>query len=441
MTTNTNTQPGVSTTALHTGYTPNHDDGAIMPPIHMSTTFRFGNNGGFYDGSIPLGDWKAANAFKFNNDYEHYDYSRTANPTRIMLEETIAALDGNKHGLAYSSGSAALANVVALLKAEESILFSSDAYGGTYRFIVRAAGAQGIRYRIADLTDPAATEAALQHGDVKLIWVETPTNPLLHVTDIAKLSVLAKQYGAWLVVDNTFATPVLQRPAELGADIVAYSTSKYLNGHSDVTGGALTTSNDELYTRLKFLQNAIGATLSPFDSWLTLRGLRTLELRMQRHVENARQVAAFLRGHPKVERVHYPEFFEGEQVAIVARQMSAPGGMVSVELKADHQVSRFLEALRYFPLAESLGGVESLIDHPVSMTHSAIPPEERAKFGLSDGLLRLSVGIENVSDLLQDLEQAFDAMPRLRHARVKAAAAYQHPLKRTAQKRYNMLSL
>ena len=401
-------QQGISTAAIHTGYTPNSDDGAITAPIHLTTTFRFGNNGGFYDGSQPLEDWKAANAFKFNNDYEHYDYSRTANPTRIMLEQTIAALDGNTHGLAYSSGSAALANVVALLKAGEAILFSSDAYGGTYRFIVRAAGAQGIKYKIADLTDPVATEAALKEGDVKIIWVETPTNPLLHVTDIARLAGLAKKYGAWLVVDNTFATPVLQQPAKLGADIVVYSTSKYLNGHSDVTGGALTTSNDELYTRLKFLQNAIGASLSPFDSWMTLRGLRTLELRMQRHVENARLLAAFLRDHPKVAKVYYPEFFEGEQAQIVARQMSGPGGIISVELKAGYDVQKFLQALQYFPLAESLGGVHSLIDHPASMTHSAIPPEERAKIGLTDGLFRISVGIENGNDLLADLQQALE---------------------------------
>ncbi len=401
---------GFSTNVLHSGYTPNDDDGAIIPPLHLSTTFKFGNNGGFYDGSVPLPEWKAKNKFKFNNDYEHYDYSRTANPTRILLEQVLADLDGNKYGLVYSSGSAALANIVALLGPDEMILFSSDSYGGTYRFIVRAAGAQGIKYRIADLTDAMEAEKALKQGSVKIIWIETPTNPLLKVADIKRLSILAKKYKAWLVVDNTFATPVLQLPAALGADVVAYSTTKYMNGHSDVVGGALTTSNEALYTRLKFLQNSIGAILSPFDSWLTLRGLRTLELRMQRHVENARQVAAMLRDHPKVKQVYYPDFFEGGQGRIVKAQMKGGGGIVSLELKPEYNPQRFVQALKYFPLAESLGSVESLIDHPASMTSAATPPEERAKIGLTDGLFRISVGIENDADLLADLRQALDAL-------------------------------
>jgi cystathionine gamma-synthase len=403
-----NNMTGYSTVAIHSGYTPSDDEGAIIPPIQMSTTFRFGNNGGTHDGSVPLDQWKAQNAFKFQNDYEHYDYSRTANPTRIMLEQALAELDGNAYGLAYSSGSAALANIVALLQPEEAILFSSDAYGGTYRFIVKAAGVQGIQYRIADLTSYIETEKALKQGGVKIIWVETPTNPLLKVTDIAKLSSLAKKYGALLVVDNTFATPILQQPAALGADIVAYSTSKYLNGHSDVTGGALTTSNKDLYAKLKFLQNAIGAILSPFDSWLTLRGLRTLELRMQRHVDNARQIANFLQSHPKINTVHFPAFHTGEQAIIVAKQMDGPGAIVSIELKDAYDAHKFVQALKYFPLAESLGGVESLIDQPASMTHASIPKAERERIGLSDGLFRISVGIENVEDLLHDLKQALE---------------------------------
>jgi cystathionine beta-lyase/cystathionine gamma-synthase len=405
----TQARPGLSTTAIHSGYVANSDDGAIMPPIHMTTTFRFGNNGGHHDGSTALEDWKAGNAFKFQNDYEHYDYSRTVNPTRLLLEQTIADLDHQDYGLAYSSGSAVLMNVVGLLGKDEKILFSSDAYGGTYRYIVRAAGAQGVGHAIADLTDLAATERVLKAGDVKLIWVETPTNPLLKVTDIAALAELAHRYDAWLVVDNTFATPVLQQPAGLGADMVAYSTSKYLNGHSDVIGGALTVSGKDLYARLKFLQNATGAVLSPFDSWLTLRGLRTLELRMERHVSNARRIADWLAEHPKVARVYYPELFEGEQGEIVSRQMRSGGGMISVELDEANDAQAFLRALQYFPLAESLGGVESLIDHPASMTHSSIPPAERKKIGLSDGLFRISVGIENVDDLLGDLDQALAA--------------------------------
>lgn len=398
-------QKGFSTKALHTYYKPNKDDGAIIPPVHFSTTFEFGNNGGFYDGSIPREEWEKENEVKFNNGGSHYDYSRTVNPTRVILEQTIAALDNNTYGLVYSSGSAALANIVALLGPDEGILFSSDAYGGTYRFIVNVAGAQGISYQIVDLTDLSATEKVLKEQTIKIIWVETPTNPLLKVVDIAGLSELAHKYKAFLVVDNTFASPILQQPALHGADVVAYSTTKYINGHSDVVGGALTMSDKELYTKLKFLQNSIGAILSPFDSWLTLRGLRTLELRMQRHVDNAEKIAEFLSKHKKIKKVYYPGLFTGEQGKIVKKQMKRPGGMLSFELHEQYNAHVFISALTYFPLAESLGGVESLIDHPASMTHGAIPKEEREKIGLSDGLFRISVGIENIEDLIADLDQ------------------------------------
>ncbi len=401
---------GITTQALHTFYKPSKDDGAIIPPLHMSTTFEFGNEGGYYDGSLPRKEWEAQNKFKFNNDYHHYDYSRTVNPTRIILEQTLARLDGNSFGLAYSSGSAALANIVAMLKKEEAILFSTDAYGGTYRFIVRVAGNQGIHYAIADLTNYFQTEEVLKKGGIKIIWVETPSNPLLKVVDIIQLSSLAKKYGALLVVDNTFASPAIQKPAELGADIVAYSTTKYINGHSDVVGGALTTSNPELYTQLKFLQNAIGAILSPFDSWLTLRGLRTLELRMERHASNAQKIADYLSRHKKIAKVYYPGLAIGSDKKIIKRQMKNGGGMISLEIKDKYDVKKFLGALHYFPLAESLGGVESLIDHPASMTHASIPKEDRKKIGLSDGLLRMSIGIENSEDLLEDIKQALDVL-------------------------------
>lgn len=374
---------GFTTKALHTYYKLSDDDGAIIPPIHLTTTFKFGNEGS-------------------------YDYSRTVNPTRIILEQTIANLDGNSFGLAYSSGSAVLANIVALLKKNEAILFSTDAYGGTYRFIVRVAGNQGIKYKIADLTNYAETENILKTGGVRIIWVETPTNPLLKVVNIPKLSKLAKKNRSLLVVDNTFASPVIQQPSKFGADIVVYSTTKYINGHSDVVGGALTTNDKELYTKLKFLQNAIGAILSPFDSWLTLRGLRTLELRMERHIDNAEKIANFLNKHKKIKKVYYPGLFTGEQKKIVQKQMKRPGGMLSIEIKEKYDVKKFLNSLKYFPLAESLGGVESLIDHPASMTHSSIPKEERKKIGLSDGLLRISVGIENIEDLIADLKQALE---------------------------------
>lgn len=376
-----NIKKGFSTKALHSFYKPNKDDGAVIPPVHFSTTFEFGNKNNF-------------------------DYSRSGNPTRIILEQTLAELDNNKYGLVYSSGSAALANIVALLKPDEEILFSSDAYGGTYRFITKVSGEQNIKYKIVDLTDYEATEVVLKNSNIKIIWVETPTNPLLKVVDIEKLSKLAKKYKALLVVDNTFASPILQQPALLDADVVAYSTTKYINGHSDVVGGALTTSSEELYERLKFLQNAIGAILSPFDSWLTLRGLRTLELRIQRHVDNAERIAEFLSKHKKVKKVFYPGFFTGEQGKIVKKQMKRPGGMISLELKDQFDARKLFKYLKYFPLAESLGGVESLIDHPASMTHASIPKVEREKIGLSDNLFRISVGIENFEDLLSDLTYA-----------------------------------
>ena len=372
-----------TTLAVHSGYKPSDDNGAITPPIHLSTTFEFGNPGG-------------------------YDYSRSGNPTRAVLEKVLAALDSADYALAYSSGSAVLANVLHLLHAGDEVLFSSDAYGGTYRYIVQVLSGQGIRYRIADFTDLSSVAAAVHESPVKLIWAETPTNPLLKVADIKKLATIAHRNHAILVVDNTFATPVLQRPLQLGADIVVYSTTKYMNGHSDVIGGSLATSSQALHEQLKFLQNAIGAILSPFDSWLTLRGLKTLELRMARHVQNARKVAELLQASQKVLRVHYPGFFDGEQGGIVRRQMTAPGGIVSVELRPEHDTQKFLRSLKYFPLAESLGAVESLIDHPASMTHASIPKAERERIGLSDGLFRISVGIENDDDLLRDLQQALE---------------------------------
>ncbi|PIY69261.1 cystathionine gamma-synthase [Candidatus Roizmanbacteria bacterium CG_4_10_14_0_8_um_filter_39_9] len=376
---------GFTTKALHTYYKPNGEDGAIIPPLHLTTTFKFGN--------------KSA-----------YDYSRSGNPTRKILEKTIAALDGNKYGLAFSSGSTVLATVTHLVEGGEAILFSTDAYSGTYRYIVNVAGKQGLRYRSIDLTDLHIVEKTLKEIKTKLIWVETPTNPLLKVADIKRLSILADKYRVLLVVDNTFATPIVQQPAELGADIVVYSTTKYMNGHSDSIGGALTTSNNDLFIRLKFLQNAIGAIMSPFDSWLTLRGLRTLELRMNRHVENAVKVAAFLDKHPKIKKVYYPGLFTGEQGRIVRSQMKAPGAMMSIEIKDKYDVQKFLKKLEFFPLAKSLGGVESLIDHPASMTHASIPKAEREKIGLSDGLLRVSVGIENSADLIADLKQALSVL-------------------------------
>jgi cystathionine beta-lyase/cystathionine gamma-synthase len=377
--------PGITTKALHSGYTPNDEDGAVIPPLHLSATFVSGNG-------------------------KAYEYSRSGNPTREILEQTLAALDDAKFGLAYASGSAALANIAALLKAGDEILFSSDAYGGTYRYITQVLTPQGIQHHIVDLTDPSAVKEILAARPIKLVWVETPTNPLLKVTNIKALAKLVHAAGAILVVDNTFATPVIQKPLTLGADIVVYSTTKYMNGHSDSIGGSLAVNDEALYQKLAFLQNAIGAMLSPFDSWLTLRGLRTLELRMERHVQNAGAIAIFLDKHPKVKTVYYPGLFKGEQGKIVAAQMRSPGAMISLELADKYDARELLKRLKYFPLAESLGGVESLIDHPASMTHASIPKPEREKIGLSDNLFRISVGIENIDDLLADLKQAFDAL-------------------------------
>jgi len=372
---------GMSTTLLHGSYDSNQEHGAVIPPLYLSTTYTFGNDGG-------------------------YEYSRSGNPTRHILEDTLARLDGGQYGLTYASGSAALVNVTSLLQKDEGILFSADAYGCTYRFVTRVMAKQGLKYYVADLTDPQATAQLLKSQHIKVVWIETPTNPLLKVTDIAALAKLAHEAGALLVVDNTFATPILQRPLEHGADIVAYSTTKYINGHSDSVGGSLIVKDKALYERLAFLQNAIGAMLSPFDAWLTLRGVRTLELRMQRHVQNAIAIADFLAAHAKVARVYYPGHFSGDQGSIVKKQMDAPGAMISIELTPEADPQKFLQALRLFPLAESLGGVESLIDHPATMTHAAIPPAERKKIGLSDGLFRISVGIENQDDLLADLRHA-----------------------------------
>lgn len=376
---------GITTKLIHSGYNPSDDNGAVIPPLHLTTTFEFGNKAG-------------------------YDYSRSGNPTRQILEETLAELDGAKYALTYSSGSAALANIVALHKKDEAILFSSDAYGGTYRYITNVTSRTGINHFIVDFTDLASVQKTVEKENIKIIWIETPTNPLLKVADIQKLADIAHTNDSILVVDNTFLTPVAQRPIEHGADIVVYSTTKFINGHSDSVGGSVALNSPELYEELKLLQNAIGAILSPFDSWLTLRGLRTLELRIKQHNVTAQKIAELLNSHPRVKQVYYPGLFNGEQGKIVAKQQLLPGAIVSLELADEVDPQKFFSKLQYFPLAESLGGVESLIDHPASMTHASIPPEERANIGLSDGLLRISVGIENTDDLVNDIRQALDSL-------------------------------
>jgi cystathionine gamma-lyase len=336
-----------------------------------------------------------------------FDYSRTANPTRAALEANLAALEGAAHGVAFASGSAATHAVVSLLSAGDHVVLGHDVYGGTYRLLDRVFSRFGVSFTTVDTSDLDRLRDAIRPA-TRLVWFESPTNPLLETTDVAAAAALAKAKGLLVAVDNTFATPYLQTPLALGADLVVHSTTKYLSGHSDVVGGAVVTSDADLAARLRFLQNAVGAVPSPMDCFLVLRGTKTLAVRMERHCDNAEAVARYLAGHPRVARVHYPGLpgAKGREVAV--RQMRRFGGVVSVELDADLETAkRFASSTRLFTLAESLGGVESLLDHPASMTHGSIPPAERRARGLSDGLLRLSVGLEDADDLRDDLADAF----------------------------------
>ena len=379
--------PGFSTLAIHAGQAPDPTTGAVMTPVYWTST---------YVQEAP-------------GVHKGYDYSRTANPTRAALEKNLAALEGATHGIAFASGSAATHAVVSLLSAGDHVVLGHDVYGGTYRLLDQVFSRFGVTFTSVDTTKPAEVVAATKKS-TRLVWFETPTNPLLHVTDVAQACASAKARGLLVAVDNTFATPYLQRPLTLGADVVVHSTTKYLGGHSDVVGGAVLTSRDDLAARLRFLQNAVGAVPSPMDCFLVLRGVKTLAVRMDRHCDNAEKVAAFLVGHPRVARVHYPGL-PGHPGNDAARaQMRRYGGMVSFELEGDLDAAkRFASATRLFALAESLGGVESLLDHPASMTHGSIPRAERVARGFADGLLRLSVGLEDVEDLLADLELGFRA--------------------------------
>lgn len=364
------------TGAIHKGQEPDPTTGAVVPPIYQTTTFvqkEPGVHGGF-------------------------EYSRTDNPTRRRLEETIAFLEGGDWGLCFSSGMAAISAVVSLLQPGDHVIVSSDLYGGTYR-LFQMLGKYGLEFTYVDTSDAAAI---IIKKNTKMIWLETPTNPLLKIADIAGISRMKN--NALVVVDNTFATPYLQRPLQLGADIVVHSTTKYLGGHCDVVGGAIVTSDEAIYKELKFIQNAVGAVPSPFDCWLVQRGIKTLAVRMDRHCHNAAEIAAFLESHEKIGRVFYPGLTSHPQHKLAALQMKGYGGMLSFDLKGD--LKRFLKELTIILLAESLGGVESLICHPATMTHASIPHQERLARGVKDSLLRLSVGIENLKDLMRDLEEA-----------------------------------
>jgi cystathionine gamma-lyase len=373
------------TRCIHAGQHPDPATGAIMTPVYQTSTYAQASPGVFKD---------------------NYDYSRSANPTRTALEANLASLEGGKHAICFASGLASLAAVVHLLSSGDHVVLGDDVYGGTFRLLDKVFKQLGIDYTRVDMTDAAATEAAFTPKS-RLVWAETPTNPLLKVADIAALAKLAKSKNALLAIDNTFATPALQNPLALGADIVSHSCTKYIGGHSDVVGGALVVNDDDLAQRLHFIQNSVGAVPGPWDCFLLLRSTKTLHIRMQRHCENAAKVAAFLEDHPAFDRVAYPGLASHPQHALAKRQMRAFGGMITAIMTGGLDAARrFLERVEVFTLAESLGGVESLIEHPAIMTHASIPPDARKAIGLEDGLIRFSVGIEHLDDLIADIERA-----------------------------------
>lgn len=378
-------RPGFDTLAIHAGQKPDPQTGAVMTPIYLSSTFAQDSPG----------------------HHRGYEYSRTHNPTRTALHECVAALEGGAYGIAFSSGLGATTTLMLSLKAGDHVVCSDDVYGGTFRLFDKIFRGFGLEFTYVDMTDARATEAAFRAGQTRVAWIESPTNPLLKVVDIAAVAAIARKHGAVSVVDNTFMSPFFQKPLSLGADVVVHSTTKYINGHSDVVGGVVVTSDKALAERLYFLQNAAGATPGAFDNFLTLRGIKTLHLRMERHARNAGELAAWLERHPKVERVIYPGLASHPQHAVARKQMSGFGGMVTFFVRGGlAECRRFLEACRVFTLAESLGGVESLVDHPAIMTHASVPAETRAKLGITDNLVRLSVGVEDVADLRADLEAA-----------------------------------
>ena len=378
---------GFSTRAVHAGQEPDPATGAIMTPVYLTSTYVQPAPG----------------------KHKGFDYARTAHPTRLALERNLAALEGGKFGLCFASGMAATSTVVQTLSSGDHVACGNDVYGGTYRVFTKVFQRFGLSFSFVNVCDLKAVEAAITPS-TKLVWIETPTNPLLQIVDIAAVCALAKTKGVKVAVDNTFATPYLQQPLSLGADLVVHSTTKYLGGHSDVVGGAVVTDDAALHESLKFLQNAVGAVPGPLDCFLVLRGTKTLALRMERHCDNARRIAEHLARHPEVAKVHYPGLPSHRGRDIAKRQMRDFGGMISFELKADvYRALRMASSCKVFSLAESLGGVESLIGHPASMTHGSIPREERLKAGLTDGLIRLSVGIEDADDLIADLDQAIVA--------------------------------
>jgi len=383
-------EPGFATLAVHAGQAPDPATGAIMTPVYLTSTY--------------VQEWP--------EKHKGFDYARTVHPTRLALERNLAALEGAAFGLCFSSGMAATSTVIEALNPGDHVVCGNDLYGGTYRAFTKVFARFGVAFTFVDATDLKAVAAAFT-PKTKLVWLETPSNPLLRICDVRAIAELARGKKAKVVVDNTFASPALQRPLTLGADVVVHSTTKYLGGHSDVVGGAILTSDEALYKEYKFLQNALGAVPGALDCFLVLRGTKTLPLRMRAHCENAAVVAKHLLGHPEVAKVHYPGLPTHAGHELAKAQMRGFGGMISFELKGDlERAKRMISSCKVFSLAESLGGVESLIGHPASMTHGSIPREERLKAGLSDGLIRLSVGVEDAADLTADLDSAIVASLR-----------------------------
>ena len=379
-------QRGLGTLAIHAGQAPDPSTGAVMPPIYATSTYAQQSPG----------------------VHQGFEYSRTHNPTRFAYERCVAGLEGGSRGFAFASGLAATSTLLELLDSGDHVVAMDDLYGGSYRLFERVRRrSAGLDFSFVDLTDPAAFEAAIR-PNTKLVWIETPTNPLLKIVDIAAVSAIAKKHGLLVAVDNTFASPILQRPLEHGADLVMHSATKYLNGHSDMVGGMLVVGdNAGLGEQLAFLQNSVGAVQGPFDSFLALRGLKTLHLRMRAHCDNAMALAEWLQSHPAVADVIYPGLASHPHHVLAKRQMDGFGGMLSIRLKAGFEAAkRFCERTELFTLAESLGGVESLVNHPAVMTHASVPPERRSALGIGDELVRLSVGVEDAADLRTDLEHA-----------------------------------
>lgn len=373
----------IATRAVHAGQSPDGRTGAIIPPIFQTSTF-------VQDGIA---------------QHRGYEYARTLNPTREVLEANLASLESGEHGHAFSSGMSAVTAVAMLLKAGDHVICTDNVYGGTYRLLTTVLADLGLRSSFVDTSDLNRVAEAIE-SRTRLLLVETPTNPILTLTDIQAVCALAREHDIISCVDNTFMSPIFQRPLELGADLALHSTTKYLNGHSDVVGGAVLTRDPKLSERLGILQNTVGAIPSPFDCWLVIRGTKTLHLRMQAHDHNARRIAEWLTNQPQVGRVHYPGLASHPQHDLACRQMDGFGGMVSFELKDFETADRFARAVEVFQLAESLGGVESLVCHPGRMTHASVPEQQRNELGITEGLVRLSVGVEDCDDLIDDLDQA-----------------------------------